>query len=213
VAVDLTELARADHTALLIFEMQRGIVGDLHLMPALAAVVREAGLVTEIGALTAAGRPAGVRVVHCTAQWRADRRGTMLNTPLVAGIAGRHPEHILVGSKRAEIVPALRPQDGDLVSTRHSGLSAFAGTELDTTLRALGVTTVVLCGAGLALGLLATAFEAVNRGYSVVVPHEAVADIDPEFGQTVWERTFRLIAARTTVAELVAIWRADADPA
>ena len=70
-------------------------------------------------------------------------------------------------------------------------------------------TTVVLTGPGLALGLLATAFEAVNRGYSVVVPREAVADIDPEFGQIVWERTFRLIAARTSVAELVAIWRAS----
>ena len=193
---------------MLIFEMQRGIVGDLHLMPVLAGVVREAGLVPTIGALAAAGRPAGVRIVHCTVEWRADRAGTMINTPLVAGIASRHPEHILTGSKRAEIVPALRPEDGDLVSTRHSGLSAFAGTELDTTLRAMGVTTVVLCGAGLALGLLATAFEAVNRGYSVVVPREAVADIDPEFGQIVWERTFRLIAARTTVDELAAVWRA-----
>jgi len=208
VAVDLSELARADRTALLVFEMQRGIVGDLHLMPALAAVVREAGLVSTIGTLAAAGRPAGVRIVHCTVEWRADRAGTMLNTPLVAGIAGRHPEHILTGSKRTEIVPPLRPEDSDLVSVRHSGLSAFAGTELDTTLRALGVTTVVLSGAGLALGLLATAFEAVNRGYSVVVPREAVVDIDPEFGQIVWERTFRLIAARTTVDELVAIWRA-----
>jgi nicotinamidase-related amidase len=208
VAIDLSELARADRTALLIFEMQRGIVGDLHLMPALASVVREADLVTTIGALTAAGRPAGVRIVHCTVEWRADRAGTMLNTPLVAGIATRHPEHILTGTQRADIVPALRPQDGDLVSIRHSGLSAFAGTELDTTLRALNVTTVVLSGVGLALGLLATAFEAVNRGYSVVVPREAVADIDPEFGHIVWERTFRLIAARTTVAELASIWKA-----
>jgi biuret amidohydrolase len=212
VAVDLSELARAERTALLIFEMQRGLVGDLYLMPALAAVVREADLVSTIGTLTAAGRPAGVRIVHCTVEWRADRAGTMLNTPLVAGIARRHPEHILTGSKRAEIVPALQPQDGDLVSVRHSGLSAFAGTELDTTLRALGVTTLVLSGAGLALGLLATAFEAVNRGYSVVVPREAVVDIDPEFGQIVWERTFRLIAARTTVGELVAIWRAGPKP-
>ena len=71
----------------------------------------------------------------------------------------------------------------------------------------MGVTTVVLSGAALALGLLATAFEAVNRGYSVVVPREAAVDIDPEFGQIVWERTFRLIAARTTVDELVSIWR------
>jgi nicotinamidase-related amidase len=58
------------------------------------------------------------------------------------------------------------------------------------------------------LGLLATAFEAVNRGYSVVVPREAVADIDPDFGQIIWDRTFRLISARTTVDELVAIWNA-----
>ena len=209
-AVDLSELVRPDRTAVLIFEMQRGVVGDLHLMPALAAAVREAGVVSRIDALARAARRAGVRVVHCTAEWRADRAGTMLNTPLVAGLARRHPEHILAGSPAAQIIPELRPRRGDLVSVRRSGIGAFAGTDLDTTLRAMGVRTVVPTGVGLTLGLLATTFEAVHLGYSVVMPRDAVADIDPDFGQLVWDRTLRLVAGRSTVEELCGIWAGGA---
>jgi len=71
----------------------------------------------------------------------------------------------------------------------------------------------VLTGVGLTLGLLATTIEAVHHGYSAVLPRDGVVDIDADYGQLVWDRTIRLVAARTSVDELVGIWEPDAQAA
>jgi nicotinamidase-related amidase len=203
--VDLATLVAPDHTAVLTMEMQRGVVGDLSPIPELADEVERAGVVKRAAELLGAARAHGARVVHCTAEFRADRAGSATNCPMLAVMA-RQPGHLLVGSDAARVVDALGPEPGDLVSSRLHGISPFTGTALDATLRNLGVTTVVATGVSVNLGVLGLAIEAVNLGYRVVVATDAVAGVPRDYADLVMNNTIALLATRASVTEIVHAW-------
>jgi nicotinamidase-related amidase len=203
--VDIAALAAPEHTALLVFEMQRGVVGDLHRMPALDAATVAPDLIPRVASLADAARDCGVRVVHCVVEWRADRAGMIVSSPLLA-VMTKNADHVLAGAPTSEIVPELAPYPQDLVCARASGVAPFTATNLDHLLRSDRVRTVVAVGAGLTVGLLGLAIEAIGLGYSVVIPADGFIDTDPEYAQTVWDKTFPMLVTRTTIAALVDCW-------
>ena len=205
--VDLSVLAAPDRCAVLTQEIQRGVVGDLTSFPELAAAAATVGVVANTARLLGGARARQVPVIHCTAEFRADRAGTTVNCQLVAAVL-RHPGHLLAGTPATELVDGLGPEPGDLVSTRLHGVSPFTGTSLDTWLRNLGVTTVVATGVSVNLGVLGLAIEAVNLGYQVVVVRDAVAGIPAAYADAVLENTFPLISTLATVDQLVTAWGA-----
>ncbi len=205
--VDLSELAAPATCAVLTQEIQRGVVGDLSAFPQLAEAAREVGVVPNTARLLAAARARGVPVVHCTAEFRPDRAGSTVNCSLIAAMV-RNPDHLLVGTPPAELIAALGPEPGDLVSARLHGVSPFTGTALDTWLRSLGVETVVATGVSVNLGVLGLAIEAVNLGYRVVVPRDTVAGVPRAYADAVLDTTFPLITTLTNVDELLAAWAA-----
>jgi nicotinamidase-related amidase len=205
VPVDLSDLAPPDRCAVLTQEIQRGVVGDLSAFPQLAEAAREVGVVPNTARLLAAARARGVPVVHCTAEFRPDRAGSTVNCSLIAAML-RNPDHLLAGTPPAELMAALGPEPGDLVSSRLHGVSPFTGTALDTWLRSLGVETVVATGVSVNLGVLGLAIEAVNLGYRVVVPRDTVAGVPRAYADAVLDTTFPLITTLTTVDELLAAW-------
>ena len=203
--VDLARLAAADRTAVLTMELQRGVCGDMATIPVLAAEVEAAAVVAATARLLAGARAAGVPVVHCTAEFRADRKGSMANAPMLAGLA-KGPPSLLVGSEAAAVIPELGPEDGDLVSARLHGISPFTGTELDSMLRSLDVRTVAVTGVSVNLGVLGLCVEAVNLGYQVVVATDCVAGVPREYADAVLRNTIALMAARATSDDLLAAW-------
>ena len=80
--LDLHELLDPTHTAVLTMEVQRGVLGDLSMLPELADEVRAGNVLEHIGAVCRAARASGARVVHCTAEFRADRAGSRLSLRL-----------------------------------------------------------------------------------------------------------------------------------
>jgi len=205
VAVDLAGLVVPSATAVLTMEIQRGVIGDLSAFPQLRQAADRVGVVPNTARLLAAARSSGARVVHCTAEFRADRAGTAVNCQLVAAML-RNPDHLLVGTPPTELLPELAVEGGDLVCSRLSGVSPFHGTALDAWLRTLGVTTVVATGVSVNLGVLGLAIEAVNHGYQVVVPRDAVAGIPEAYADAVLDNTFPLITTLTTVDAVVGAW-------
>ena len=205
--LDLAALVAPSHTAVVTMEMQRGVIGDLAVLPQLAAESEALGVVAHTAALLAEARRAGVRVVHCTAAFRTDGAGSARNSPMLAALAKR-PDHLLIGSPAAELVPELGVDGSDLVSQRSHGVSPFTGTALDITLRNLGITTVVVAGVSLNLGIIGLAVEAVNTGYYVVVAADAVAGYPRPYAESVMEYTIPLVATRAAVAEITACWTA-----
>jgi nicotinamidase-related amidase len=207
-AIDLAELAGPAHTALLVMELQRGVVGDLAKFPELVRICADRDVIVNAGRVATAARDAGVRVVQCTAAFRADRAGSHTgNSPFIKTLL-RDPAHMLEGTGAVEVVPALAGP-GDLEARRYHGFSPFTGTALDQTLRALSVRTVVAVGVSLNLGVPGLCLEAVNLGYRVVVVADAVAGIPAEYGDAVMANTISLLAARTTADELITAWKAS----
>jgi nicotinamidase-related amidase len=200
--VELADLVGAGRAAVLTMEIQRGVVGDLSSFPELAAAVAEVGVIANTARLLAAARRAGVPVVHCTAGFRPDRRGTAANAPLMSAML-RRPEHLVEGTPAVELVAELGPAPTDLVSHRGHGVSPFIGTSLDPILRALGVSTVVATGVSVNLGIVGLAVEAVNLGYRVVVVTDAVAGVPRQYADAVLEHTLALVAKLATTDEVV----------
>lgn len=202
---DLGSLLTPAHSALLTMECQEAVIGDHALFPALVEAVHTSGLRRNLGALAGRARAAGVPVVHNLALRRPDGGGSATNCKLLA--LGRRSSTVLTaGSSAAALVPELGPEPGDYQVGRLHGVSPFHGTELDPTLRNLGVTTVVATGVSLNVGMLGLVIEAVNRGYQVVLPRDCVAGTPPEYVALLLEHTYALLVTIVTSAEVAAAW-------
>lgn len=200
----------ADSTSLLgsgasvvTMELERGVVGDLATMAQLAEAARERGTLDACGRLVRAARERGRPVVHCLAEWRADRRGTALNTPLTRSLA-HNPAQILEGTDAVALVAELGDTSADLRSVRRHGLTPFTGTDLDALLRSLGTRTVIACGVSLNIGVLGLCLGAADLGYRVVVPTDAVVGVPASYGDMVVANTLAMVCTLTTVDELLA---------
>ena len=190
-------------------ELQRGVVGDGAMMEALREEVAAAGTVAAAAAVCDAARAAGARVVHCVAESRADGAGGAVNC-LLLGLADRQRRRgalpTLAGSDGVQLVPELGDDPRDLVVSRWHGLTPFTSTALDQTLRNLGVTTVVATGVSVNVGVLGMCLSAVDLGYQVVLPRDAVAGVPAAYANDVIDNTLAMVATVTTSAQLVAAW-------
>jgi nicotinamidase-related amidase len=203
--IDVGALLDPAHTAVLTMELQRGVVGDLSPMRELAEAASAAGVVANTANVVRAARAAGARVVHCTFESRADRAGSVTNAPLLRALAKAEP-HLLSGSAASAVMPELGPEPSDVICSRRHGLTPFVGTDLDVTLRNLGVRTVVVTGVSVNVGILGMVMGAVDLGYDAVVVTDAVAGIPAEYAQLVVDNTLAVLAARATSDEIVARW-------
>jgi len=205
--IDLKDLLKPSHSALLLMECQEGIIGSGRggRLNALAESVAKHGTIDRIAKTLAAARRAQVPVFYLTIARRADNAGATANCLLLA--LGRKGTPLLPGSPPQAIVKALAPADGDFVVNRFHGVTPFHGGELDQLLRNLGVKTVVATGVSVNVGITGMTIEAVNCGYQVVIPRDAVAGTPDEYVDRVFEHTLRLLATITTVDEVVAAWQ------
>lgn len=98
--------------------------------------------------------------------------------------------------------PTVQPDD--LIITRRTW-NAFAGTDLDATLSALGVSQVVIVGVATSFGVESTARHAYDHGYNVVLATDAMTDLRAEAHEHSVTRIFPLIGQTGTTAEIVAL--------
>jgi biuret amidohydrolase len=205
VPVDLDALLEPSRTALVLMECQEGIIGEGGKLSALADAVKRHGTIAQIARVLGAARAKAVPVFHCQMARRPDGGGAVANCLLLA--ATRKSERpLLPGSPQQAAVAALAPADGEWVVARYHGITPFHGTELDQLLRNLGVRTVVAVGVSVNVGILGLTIEAVNAGYQVVIPREAVAGTPDEYVAAVMEHTLRLLATLAPVDRVVGVW-------
>jgi nicotinamidase-related amidase len=207
VPLDLAELVAPAHTALVLQEVQNGVVGSPSVLPALADAAAAVGLVDNCARLAAAARASGIPVFHCTAETRDDGRGANHNARLFLGV-NKAPVRLSPGSDAVRVPDAIGVAPEDVVLPRHHGLGPMTGTQLDSMLRNLGVTTIVGVGVSVNIGMTNFAFDAVNRGYQMVMPRDAVAGVPAEYAEAVLANTLHLVAVLTTTADVLAAWAA-----
>jgi biuret amidohydrolase len=208
-AAFLRSIVEPSKTAVLTMELQDGVVGSGALMPALVEEVERAGLLDTVRRVCAAARQAGARVVHCTAVTRPDGAGGTQNCKIfVLGErrrreTGSSPTQI--GTPGAGLVAGLE-DPGDIVVPRIHGMTPFTSTPLDQILRNLGVTTIVVTGVSVNLGVLGMALSGLDLGYQVVIVRDGVAGVPADYAQAVLDNSLSLIATIVTSDDLVTAW-------
>jgi nicotinamidase-related amidase len=202
---DLCELVAPGHTAIITQECQRGVIGAESALPELAESARTSGMIDNVARLVDSGRRAGVEIIHHVAAHRSDMRGANHNARLFRAMARRGGPQ-LVGSEMVEIAEPISVADSDIISTRLHGLGPIAGTDIDSILRNLDVTTVVILGVSSNVAIPNAVFDAVNLAYEVVVPRDGIAGVPASYTDTIVDNSLSLVATITTTAELVACW-------
>ena len=204
-AVDLTEIVSSWRTAVITSEIQNGVIGEQAALPVLAEAARET-MVPNLARLVQAARVAGAEVVHATFERRADGKGANHNARLFATME-KAPVKLLAGTAATEVVPEIGVRPTDIVLTRTHGLNPMAGTDLDSILRNLGVTTIIATGVSVNVAITNLVMDAVNLGYDVVLPRDAVCGVPADYADALIDTTLALLATVTTVDEIVEAWK------
>jgi nicotinamidase-related amidase len=206
----LRQLVQPEHTAIVTMELQKGIVGEESLLPAMPIAVREAGMLEVAGRVCRSAREHGARVIHATMEERHDGAGQAVNCKIFAIGAKRRAQDGFgptdIGQPGVALVDELSVQPSDIKVPRMHGMTPFNGTELDSVIRNLGVRTIVLMGVSLNLGITGAALSALDLGYQVIVVRDAVVGLPKEYGELVIANTLTMIATVVTADELIAAW-------
>ncbi len=147
-------------TALIIVDLQKGIVGFPFIHPIDDVVKRSRALIDTF-------RAHGLPVV-------------LVN--VAGGAPGRTeqpPRQRILPEDWTDLVPELGQQPSDIVVTKRTW-GAFAATGLEAQLRAKGVTQVVITGVATGTGVEATARQAYELGFNVTLAVDAMTDLRPE---------------------------------
>ena len=89
------------------------------------------------------------------------------------------PHHCVKGSRGAQVVDDLNPQDTDIIVEKKT-YSGFYETMLDKVLKGLAITDLTITGCVTNICIMYTASDAVLRGYKVTVPRDCSAGLDPD---------------------------------
>jgi nicotinamidase-related amidase len=90
--------------------------------------------------------------------------------------------HSLRGTKGAEVVDELKTEATDIILPKRR-FSAFFKTDLDQTLRVLGVDTIVVTGITTEVCVLMTVMDGLSHDFSVILLEDCSASRSKEFHQ------------------------------
>lgn len=172
-------------SALVLIDFQKGII-SLPLAHPISDVLQNAATLAQ--AFRQRGRP----VVLVNVAGRAPGR-----TEVTANFDGRP-------SDWTELAPELNRQRGDHLVTKCSW-GAFTATDLETHLRALGITQVVIAGVSTSIGVETTARQAYELGFNVTLAADAMTDTRGEAHDNSLTRIFPRLGETGTTREIIAL--------
>ena len=151
--------------------------------------------------------PMGSVVKHVRALTEAFRRQTLpvVLVNVAGGAPGRteHPRsHREFPSGWTDLIPELNRQSQDHFVTKQTP-GAFTNTGLETHLRALGVTQVVIVGVATSNGVEVTARQAYELGFNVTLATDAMTDMEADAHTYSITRVFPRIGETGTTREII----------
>jgi biuret amidohydrolase len=201
----LRQLLDPSSCAVLLQELQEGVVGPSSGLQALATAVEEVGLIPAVEVVVSAARRVGVPVIHCTAETLDGDFGINTNARIFAA-AKKSGMQNRAGSTAAQPLREIH-EPGDLVLPRYHGLSPMTGTPLASLLRNQSIRTLVVLGVSLNLAIPNLVFDAVNRSFNVVLVRDGVVGVPIEYGEMVLDHSLSLVSSVAASTQVEAIWR------
>jgi ureidoacrylate peracid hydrolase len=110
---------------------------------------------------------------------------------------------LIAGTRGVEIHSALRPLEHEKIVWKHR-YSAFYNTDLETILRCLGVTDLIITGVLTNVCCESTARDAFFRDFRVFIPADATATTEPELHVASLKNLAYAFACITTTRQLLA---------
>ena len=182
------------HTAVLAMDCQAGIVSVYAKSPE--------EFIDRASSVLQAARSADLLVVHVQVGFRPGLPEVSSRNRLFAAIKSSLQHQEFFRGPTGAIHPALGPEPGDLVVTKHR-VSAFTGTDLEMLLRAREIESVILFGIATSGVVLSTLLDASDRDYKLTVIADCCADSDAELHEALLTRLFPKSADVLTATEFV----------
>ena len=174
------------NTALIVIDLQKGIVSGKFIHPIADIVDRTRALIDVFRAK---------------------------NLPVVlVNVAGRAPGRTEQGPRAsqtvaegwADLLPQLDRQPSDIAITKRSW-GAFATTDLEAQLKTRGVTQVVVAGVATSVGVEATARQAYEQELNVTLALDAMTDIREEAHEYSIGNVFPRISETGSTQEIISL--------
>ena len=172
------------NTALIVIDLQKGLAGSPFIHPLGEVVERTCALI-------AAFRKRRLPVVLVNVAGRAPGR-----TEQPPRLAEPPPDGW------TDILPELDRQPGDILVTKRTW-GAFARTDLEDRLKALGITQVVIAGVATGTGVEATARQAYEQGFNVTLAIDAMTDARSEAHNHSIANVFPRLGETGTTREII----------
>jgi nicotinamidase-related amidase len=174
------------NTALIVIDLQKGIVNGTFIRPIGEIVERTRQLIDA---------------------FRAKRLPVVL-----VNVAGRAPGRTEQGPRSSisfadgwtDFLPELDRQASDIVVTKRSW-GAFATTDLERQLKARGVTQVVVTGVATSAGVEATARHAYEQGFNVSLALDAMTDGREEAHEYCVRNVFPRVGETGSTKEIISL--------
>ena len=199
----LEEVCRPGRVALLVYDMQAGIVPHVQEPEAFVGRVLhvlEAARASDVPVvftrhMSLPNELAGVFQLRTAMAWQRTKRAEDVK-PL-----------FLPGSPAYELIPELDPLSSEVVLDKLA-MSAFVGTPLEMLLRDRGVNAlVVVVGAVLEIGVEPTVRHGCDLGFISVVVRDACGVVDEEAGRrSLASLDYAAMSLQTDVDSITKIW-------
>ncbi|MGY2264528.1 isochorismatase family protein [Pseudomonas sp. E6002] len=173
------------NTALIIVDLQKGIAEYPFIHPIGAVVERSRALLD-------AFRERGMPVVLVNV------------TGFAPGRTERPRRSDVFPPGWADLLPELDQQPGDIGVTKRTW-GAFASTDLEAQLKALGVTQVVITGVATGTGVESTARQAYEAGFNVTLAVDAMTDANAEAHHYSLNQVFPKLGETGTAQEIIGL--------
>jgi len=190
-------------TALIVYDMQVGIVSQIAMGPSIIERVRQVLQAARDGGfrvfftrlLSLPNEVAGVSQLRRAKMWQGVDRAADAKPAFVRD------------SHQFQITPEIAPLASEAVIDKIT-MSAFAGTYLDMALRDCGINSFGIVGIALEVGIEPTVRHATDLGYIPIVVTDACGSGDPAAAErALRELAFAGDALQTDSGQITAVFR------
>jgi nicotinamidase-related amidase len=177
------------NTALLVMDMQEGILGNLPEAAAFVANVAKA--------ITIA-RDKKIPVIYVVVGFRQGAPEISMNNKSFA--ARKESMQKISMDEWMKIDTLIAPLPDEIVVTKRR-ISAFTGSDLEVVLRAFNIQHIILTGIATSGVVLSTTREAADKDYRITILSDGCADADAEVHRVLTTKIFPRQADVITIEE------------
>ncbi|WP_206919017.1 cysteine hydrolase family protein [Alicyclobacillus suci] len=180
-----------NHPALLVMDMQNGIVSRFQENQAMMNAVQKS---VEVA------RQKGIPVIFVRVAFSEGYPEVSPKNKAFSQV--QQMGGMTVSEYATQIHESVQPKTGEPIVTKYR-VSAFAGSNLEVILRAKQIDTLILTGIATSGVVLSTLREAADKDFAITVLEDACADPDSEVHRVLMEKVFPRQATVQTVDEWV----------